>query len=75
MSKECCPAEKPKIEVDWIMHGSLAVILLTVLLYKLGTNLPGLNIFFHTQLELLMDMSWGVALGLLSVGLMNKVPR
>ncbi len=75
MSNDCCPVEKPKFKPDWIMHGSLAVILVTLTMHAIGITFPGLGVFVHTQMELLIDMSWGVALGLLSVGLMNKVPR
>ena len=75
MSKECCLPEKTKIEIDWIMHGSMAVILLTLALHGLGIHFTGLPIFAHTTIELLIDMSWGIALGLLSVGLINKIPR
>ena len=75
MKTDCCPPEKIKIEIDWIMHGSIAVILLTLALHGLGIHFHGLSIFTHTTIELLIDMSWGIALGLLSVGLMNKIPR
>lgn len=57
------------------MHGSLMVIIISAILYGLNISIPGLSIFVHTQMELLLDMSWGVALGLVSVGLMNKIPR
>ncbi len=57
------------------MHGSLSIIILTLTLAAIGVEFKGLLVFVETQIELLIDMSWGVALGLLSVGLMNKVPR
>ncbi len=87
MSSSCCPSEenKPdnshkhdqghKQKIDWIMHGSLWFIAISFALYLYGAPIKGLNVLVHTQMELLRTMSWGVALGLLSVGLMNKVPR
>lgn len=76
---ECChpPPEhgKTKKHPDYIMFGSMAVIAATLILYVLNVPLPGLNIFVKTQIDLLLTMSWGVALGLLSVGLMERIPR
>lgn len=73
----CChaPQEKTKRRPDVIMYGSLAVIAATMMLYAFGPSWPQLATFAQTQIELLIDMSWGVALGLLSVGLMNRIPR
>ena len=73
----CCPSKKPKtVKIDWILHGSLAVIILSFGMSASGL-LPfyKLNTFTHTLQEILLEMSWGVALGLISVGLMNKIPR
>jgi len=81
--KGCCPPEHDhnqtastsKFKIDWILHGSLLVVLISVLMVALGLGGASLSVFAHAQIELLSDMSWGIALGLLSVGLMNKVPR
>ena len=67
-----CPKS---FKLDPIMHGSLAIIVITILIDTLDFTLPGLDVFVHTQVELLIDMSWGIALGLVSVGIMNKIPR
>jgi hypothetical protein len=75
MTKSCCPEMQKKRRPDYIMHGSLFVIAVTFALYYAGVGWTGLDIFAQAQAELLLDMSWGVALGLLSVGLMNKIPR
>lgn len=80
MSKECCPPQKDDHgykhrKIDIIMYGSLAVIAVTALVYFAMPALPGIETFFHTQMEMLADMSWGVALGLISVGMMDKIPR
>ena len=75
MSSDCCNEPPKKFKPDYIMHGSLFVILLTLALHYAGVQWPGLSVFVETQMDLLIDMSWGVALGLISVGLMNKIPR
>lgn len=58
------------------MHGSALVIIVTLALYftKLIDS-HAIHHFAHAQMDLLQEMSWGVALGLVSVGLMNKIPR
>lgn len=82
MSHDCCHpnghehgAPEKKTGPDWVMRGSLLIIALSTLLYSLKIDIPGLPVFFHTQMEMLADMSWGVILGLVSVGLMDKIPR
>ncbi|MCB9983325.1 MAG: permease [Rhodospirillales bacterium] len=76
---DCCHTQsettKTKKRPDIIMFGSLGIIALTLILNMLKAPLPGLDTFAATQIELLLAMSWGVALGLLSIGLMNKIPR
>jgi len=75
---ECChhdhDHEKPA-KRDIILYGSLFIIGLTQILALANTPLPALSMFAQVQREILRDMSWGLALGILSVGLMNKVPR
>lgn len=72
----CCHTHgEAKSRPDIILYGSLAVIAATLALYALKPGWSGLAAFAQAQIELLTDMSWGVALGLLSVGLMNRVPR
>ncbi|MEM7651096.1 MAG: permease [Pseudomonadota bacterium] len=80
MSKSCHTTEDhtkgpSNKKFDWIMNGSLLVIVGSFLLSIVGPNIHGLHTFVHTQFELLIEMSWGVALGLFSVGIMNKIPR
>ena len=75
MSRECCDPPPKRFKPDYIMHGSLLVILTSTILFGLNISIPGLSVFVHTQMELLLEMSWGIVLGLISVGLMNKIPR
>lgn len=61
------------------MHGSLAVIAPVLILFWLNLDLPVIDPYIDmlgsSLHELFKTMWWGVALGLLTVGLMNKVPR
>ncbi len=74
---DCCHSEKTKkAQPDWVLYGSLLVIALSLIVYTLDLLPYGqFHVFVKAQMEMLKEMSWGVALGLLSVGLMNKVPR
>jgi uncharacterized membrane protein YraQ (UPF0718 family) len=85
--KSCCHAKpgpqehhdhthtKGGFKFDLFMHGSLAIILVTYALYFAGVNWTPLHHFAESLTDFLKDMWWGVALGLISVGMMNKIPR
>ncbi len=74
---ECChPKEKSGFKLDPIMHGSLTIIIVSIVLYFSNlVNWQPFSVFAKAQMEILSDMSWGLILGLISVGLMNKIPR
>ena len=76
----CCPTEdhdkKPKKKkFDFIMYGSLAIIVPVILLHLSNAPLPYIHTFGSSLIELFSTMWWGIALGLITVGLMNKIPR
>ena len=72
----CCPDNQKKgFKLDIIMHGSLFVTAAVFILNALNVNIAGVSDFADGIYELLMTMWWGVALGLASVGLMNKIPK
>lgn len=60
---------------DFILYGSMSVIVAAIALYYAGLDGPYLKAFAETALSFLKTMWWGVALGILVTGLMNKVPR
>lgn len=61
---------------DVILHGSLVVIVGAFLANMFwGQTLPTLHEFAQASLDLLSKMWWGVALGILVIGVMNKIPR
>lgn len=78
--RSCCNthnhehAEKKK-RPDFILYGSIGIIAATLALYALTPGWGKLAVFAQAQIEILAEMSWGVALGLISVGLMNRIPR
>lgn len=83
MSK-CCnssttaeqPSEQqPQKPFDYILYGSAGTIATTVILYLMGAPIPYVDVFAKTALELLGVMWWGIALGIIFVGLMSKIPR
>lgn len=71
----CCPSTTKKhSRFDPILHGSSAIIVVAVIANLIISN-SQLHSFAHTCIELIGQMWWGVALGLIFVGLMNKIPR
>jgi uncharacterized membrane protein YraQ (UPF0718 family) len=79
ISPSCCepPGENHEHShrFDTILWGSLSVIIATLVLYFAGFHIPPIDHFAMTVIEFLRTMWWGIALGILVVGIMNKVPR
>ena len=82
----CCPSKNKKHNhdehghehkagFDLILHGSMAVIILSLIAYAINPDLPYVGHFAHTIMELLATMWWGILLGIFFVGLMSKIPR
>ncbi len=76
---DCCPIDDHKHKKDWIFIFSLGVLLLSVgahlFLSALYTSPILLHHFVHSILQILSQMWWGIALGIVIVGLMGKVPK
>lgn len=60
---------------DYLLWGSLAVIAVAVAAHAVHTGIGPLDTFGMALLMLLKTMWWGIALGIVAVGLMQKVPR
>jgi hypothetical protein len=76
----CCPSTNtegpPKKErFDIILWGSCLVIAVAVGLDLLNAPLPYISQFSNTVLTFLGEMWWGIALGIVLVGLMSKMPK
>ncbi|NCT40367.1 MAG: ATPase [Alphaproteobacteria bacterium] len=75
---DCCGTEAKKKHgphFDPILHGSLAVIALTLILSFAHAPIPNLDHFAHTIIDFLKTMWWGILMGMVFVGVMNKIPR
>ncbi len=78
ITPDCCAHEGHEHEdkgFDYILYGSLAVIVTALVLYYAGLDIPFLAHFAHTVQEFLSTMWWGIVLGIIMVGLMSKMPR
>jgi len=77
----CCPDENKtgKRRIDWLLWGSLTIVsLFYVLHWAIPDNLdksPAIATFSASTFELMNKMWWGIALGIVTVGLLSVVPR
>lgn len=60
---------------DYILWGSTAIILAGLTGHFLNLPLPGIHVFGHSVIEFLGAMWWGIALGVIVVGAMSKIPQ
>ena len=82
---ECCHTETAKDEppgcghskgkFDYLLWGSLTIVALGILIHFSGLSIPYITPFAHAVTKLMSMMWWGIALGLVAVGFMSKVPR
>ncbi|KIT17318.1 permease [Jannaschia aquimarina] len=79
----CCGGTAPAADapvwrrLDWLLWGSAAII---VVFYVAGFVLPhdapyGLGRFAHSVQKMMNVMWWGILVGMLAVGLIDRVPR
>ena len=73
----CCPTDAAKPRPDLLLWGSLLLVGAGYSLYLLApANLPGwLHHYSEGSFELINAMWWGIALGVIFVGLLAHVPR
>lgn len=60
---------------DYLLWGSLAVIAVAVAAHAIHTGIAPLDTFGMALVMLLKTMWWGIVLGIVAVGMMQKVPR
>lgn len=72
----CCDNDRAP-SFDWILWVSTALVLGLVIIHLSQSSLSinWLNIMASTSLEMLSAMWWGMALGVLLVGWLNRIPR
>ncbi|MGJ8672607.1 permease [Rubritalea sp.] len=71
---DCCGS---KGKIDYILWGSLIACGLAVIAHLFFSSLlpHALHTFAHSIYELLLKMWWGLALGIIAVGLLGNIPR
>ncbi len=75
----CCPSKTPKGKKDWLLIVSTIILAVSIGLNAILSSLDSspvlLHHFAHASLQILLTMWWGVALGIVIIGLMSKIPR
>jgi uncharacterized membrane protein YraQ (UPF0718 family) len=76
----CCEVQKDEHghvhpRKDWLLRGSLTIIALALVVHFAHIELPYVTMFGHAVYSLLAVMWWGIAAGIVAVGLMQRVPR
>ncbi len=63
--------------LDWLYWSSVVVLVVLSALHIVGwyANQPWLEMLAHKTVELLIEMSWGIAISIVAVGFLSKVPR
>ena len=70
MNSSCCQTHKQKR--DYFLWGSVLIIASSYLVY--WQNLLS-NTFTQSVFELLNTMAWGIFIGIVFVGILNKIPK
>ena len=77
MTESCCTV--PKKKTDWLLWGSLTIVLLAYLAHWKFASFLNFSAYFaefaKSSFELLNKMFWGIAIGLVFVGIIDKIPR
>ncbi|WP_344797900.1 permease [Litoribacillus peritrichatus] len=75
-ASSCCDTDDNK-NIDWILWVSSAVVLSLYSLYLLtdSTQISWLDTMASTSFEMMNAMWWGVLLGIVLVGWLNRIPR
>lgn len=72
-ASSCCP---PKQKIDWLLYGSAAFVVLSVIVFFLPFHKPEwLHTASHTSVEMFAAMWWGIVLAIFFVGLIGRIPR
>ena len=75
----CCETNSSSRKIDLLLWGSLTIIVIAYFAYWLGSSsfedVKTLSVFTGTVFELINKMWFGLLLGIILVGLLNRVPR
>ena len=61
--------------IDYLLWGTLSIIVAGFIIHFMGLNISHLTPFAHAIVMLMGAMWWGIAGGIIAVGLMSKIPR
>ncbi len=62
-------------KIDVLLYSMLAIIAIGFIVHFLRIEVPYLTTFAHATVTLMKAMWWGIAGGIVAVGLMSRVPR
>lgn len=74
----CCetiPDKHGKPRPDWLLRGTLTIIVMGLMIHFAGVHWLYLHDFGHAIAELAGVMWWGIAAGIIAVGVMQRVPK
>lgn len=82
----CCkmrPESKPPesdcrgggAEIDWLLWGSLAVVAAGIIGHFVGGGPAAWRVFSHGTWEMFSMAWWGLAMGMVAVGVLSQVPK
>lgn len=80
-ASSCCEPSQKGFSIDWILSGSIVFVVATYSLYlvnftNLELSLPNwLETMASTSFEMFNAMWWGLLLGIVLVGWLNRIPR
>lgn len=83
ITTSCCPSTETGSQApsakraDWLLWGSAATIVVAYISsFLVGHDAPlGLGHFAHSVREMMNIMWWGILVGMVAVGLIDRVPR
>ena len=80
--RDCCGASEAPVQqrrrIDWMLWGSAALVFAGYVGYLISGSSDShspLQHFSHGVFEMMNTMWWGIVLGILFVGLLDRVPR
>jgi uncharacterized membrane protein YraQ (UPF0718 family) len=72
----CCGDDESKASIDWILWGSFSSLTLLMISSFVFDELPSwATVMQLTTIEMIHAMWWGIALGVLAIGWLNRIPR
>lgn len=74
-SDDHCAMHGKKKRKDWLLIGSILIIIVSLVLHFTAPPTPLISIFSESVVQLLQKMWWGILLGILSVGMIGSIPR